>query len=170
MLFSELVAVSGAVAATRSRLEKRRLLAGALRSASADEAEVVATYLSGRVRQRRTGVGWRGLADLPAPAAAPSLTPLEIDATLERLSLLAGSGSQGERAREVTALFARATGAEQDALRGLITGELRQGGTRLPAAGRRRRGCRRAGRTGAAGRDVLGADRSRRGRGAPGRR
>ena len=127
MLFSELVAVSGAVAATRSRLEKRRLLAGALRSASADEAEVVATYLSGRVRQRRTGVGWRGLADLPAPAAAPSLTPLEIDATLERLPLLAGSGSQGERAREVTALFARATGAEQDALRGLITGELRQG-------------------------------------------
>src|SRR5690625_716139 len=66
MNFARLAEVSAAVAATQSRLEKRRLLAAALREADEDEIDLVATYLSGRVRQRRTGVGWRSLADLPA--------------------------------------------------------------------------------------------------------
>ena len=39
-----------------------------------DEAEVAATYLGGSIRQRRTGVGWRSLGTLPAPASAPTLT------------------------------------------------------------------------------------------------
>lgn len=127
MLLAEIAATSAAVAATRSRLEKRRLLAAALRAATTAEVPVVAAYLSGQLRQRRTGVGWRGLQGLPAAAAAPSLTPLEVDAALERVAALAGPGSQEARATAVAALFARATAAEQRLLTGLISGELRQG-------------------------------------------
>ncbi len=127
MVLLDLVATSAAVAATRSRLEKRRLLAAALRAADPDEVEVVASFLSGRIRQRRTGIGWRGLADLPPAAPSPSLTPLEVDAALERLSRLAGPGSQEARATAMAGLLSRATADEQRFLRGLITGELRQG-------------------------------------------
>ena len=72
MLLARLVEVSTAVAATRSRLAKRDLIAGLLREAAAsggaDEIDIAASYLSGTLRQRRTGVGWRGLADVPDPA------------------------------------------------------------------------------------------------------
>lgn len=127
MLLADLVATSTAVAATRSRLEKRALLAAALRAADASEVEVVASYLAGRIRQRRTGVGWRTLGALPAPAATPSLTAAEVDAALAHMATLAGPGSQEARAAAVAALFGRATAPEQDLLRGLISGELRQG-------------------------------------------
>ncbi len=127
MLFARIAEVSAAVAATRSRLEKRRLLAAALHEAEPEEAEVVATYLSGRVRQRRTGVGWRTLADLPAPAPEPSLSPVDVDRQLEEVSVLAGSGSQAARARAVARLFGALTADEQLFLRGLILGEVRQG-------------------------------------------
>ncbi|HLT82609.1 MAG TPA: ATP-dependent DNA ligase [Phototrophicaceae bacterium] len=127
MLFARIAETSAAVAATRSRLEKRALLAATLREAETDEIDVVATYLSGRVRQRRTGVGWRTLADLPTPAAAPTLTPTEVDEQLERISALAGAGSQAGRAAAVTALFGALTEPEQQHLRGLILGEVRQG-------------------------------------------
>ncbi len=70
MLLARLVEVSTAVAATRSRLEKRDLIAGLLRetaaSGGAEEIDIAASYLSGTLRQRRTGVGWRGLSDVPA--------------------------------------------------------------------------------------------------------
>ncbi|WP_345040299.1 ATP-dependent DNA ligase [Georgenia daeguensis] len=127
MLLAELVETHAAVAATRSRLEKRALLAAALRSAGEDEAEIVASFLSGRPRQRRTGVGWRSLAELPEPAQAPSLTPTQVDEALERLGALAGTGSQAARTRAVRELFSQATSAEQQFLRGLLLGELRQG-------------------------------------------
>lgn len=127
MLFVRLAETSAAVAATRSRLEKRALLAATLREAEEDEIEVVATYLSGRVRQRRTGVGWRSLADLPEPAPTPSLTPTDVDAQLEAVSALAGAGSQAGRATAVATLFGALTEPEQTFLRGLILGEVRQG-------------------------------------------
>ncbi len=127
MLFARIAEVSAAVAATRSRLEKRALLAAALREAEPEEAEVVATYLSGRVRQRRTGVGWRTLADLPDPAPEPSLSPVDVDRRLEEIAVLTGAGSQTGRARAVAELFAALTTGEQQFLRGLILGEVRQG-------------------------------------------
>src|SRR5205085_3246774 len=74
-----------------------------------------------------TGVGWAGLRDLPEPAAAPTLTVSQVDSALQRIADLAGPGSQGERRRLVHALFAAATADEQRVLRGLLTGELRQG-------------------------------------------
>ena len=74
MLLADLVATSAAVAATRSRKAKVVALADALRRAEPDELEMVVSYLGGALRQRRTGLGWRGVSDLPAPADEPSLT------------------------------------------------------------------------------------------------
>ena len=131
MLLSRLVEVSGAVASTRSRLVKRDLIAGLLREAAdgagPDEVDIAATYLSGTLRQRRTGVGWRGLADVPRPAEEPCVSLTEVDDLLEEISRLSGSGSAGARRSAVAALFGRLTAPEQDYLRNLITGNVRQG-------------------------------------------
>ncbi|MFH5823678.1 ATP-dependent DNA ligase [Georgenia sp. AZ-5] len=127
MLLAQLVETSAAVTATRSRLQKRALLAAALRAADPAEVEVVASYLSGRPRQRRTGIGWRSLAELPPPATTPTLTPAAVDEALDELGALAGSGSQAARAAAVAALFGAATAPEQQFLGGLVLGELRQG-------------------------------------------
>ncbi|MGO4257296.1 ATP-dependent DNA ligase [Marmoricola sp. RAF53] len=127
MLLADLVTTSARVAGTRSRTAKRGFLAELLRAVPADEIEIAAAYLSGTLRQRRTGVGWRGLADLPAPAAGPSLHLTAIDARLEALSALAGEGSATARRAAVAELFGALTADEQDYLRAVMTGAVRQG-------------------------------------------
>src|SRR4051812_3229173 len=111
MLLARLVEVSTQVTATRSRLTKRDLIAGLLREtaegAGADEVDIAASYLSGTLRQRRTGVGWRGLADAPPPADEATATLSEVDTALEDLSGLSGSGSAAARRSAVASLFGR---------------------------------------------------------------
>jgi len=125
MLLSEVAETSAQVAATSSRLAKRGLLADLLRRTPAEDLAVVTTYLSGDLRQRRTGVGWASLTELPPPAGSPSLEVAAVDAELERIAALAGPGSAAQRRAAVHALFAAATEAEQRLLRGLVSGEVR---------------------------------------------
>ena len=127
LLFSELAAVSRALAATSSRLAKRDLLVDLLRRASAVDIEVTVVYLSGELMQRRTGVGWASLAAAPPPADRPSLTVAEVDDAFEAMSAMSGPGSAGRRQQAVSDLFGRATEPEQRLLRGLISGDIRQG-------------------------------------------
>jgi DNA ligase-1 len=127
MLLADIVSTSATVAATRSRKAKVAALADALRAAEPVELETVVSYLAGALRQRRTGLGWRGLAVLPDPAAEPSLTVTEVHDSFDALAEIAGSGSQAARRTAMNALFGRATAAEQAWLRGLVTGEVRQG-------------------------------------------
>jgi len=127
MLLAELVATSAAVAATRSRKAKVAALAELLATVDPAELEVVVSYLGGTLRQRRTGLGWRGVSDLPAPADEPSLTVLEVDAAFEAMSRLSGAGSQLARKAAVADLFGRATAAEQRWLQAVVTGNVRQG-------------------------------------------
>ncbi|MEO5710930.1 MAG: ATP-dependent DNA ligase [Nocardioidaceae bacterium] len=127
MLLADLVKASAAVGATRSRKAKTAALAAALVEAGPDEVLTATSYLSGVLRQRRTGVGWRGMTALPDPIEASSLTVSEVHDAFEEMSELAGAGSQARRAELVTSLFGRATSEEQAYLRGLVTGELRQG-------------------------------------------
>ena len=127
MLLADVATTSAAVAATRSRLAKRAALVALLRRTPADEVAVVARYLAGELRQRRTGLGWRSLAGLPEPAAEPSLQVTQVDATFERMARLSGPGSASARNLLARDLFAAATADEQRLLRGLVTGELRQG-------------------------------------------
>lgn len=127
VLLSELAATSATVASTRSRKAKVAALAACLGSARPDEREVVVAYLGGSLRQRRTGLGWRSLTALPAPAEQPSLGVLEVHAAFDEIAALAGPGSQRDRARAVETLFGQASAAEQQWLRGVVTGEVRQG-------------------------------------------
>jgi DNA ligase 1 len=127
VLLSELVDTSHAIGATRSRSAKIALIADALRRAGTDEVETAVAYLSGELRQRRTGVGWRTLQALPDAAASPTLSIGEVHEVLERVSALAGPGSQTARQEAVRAMLSRATPDEQSYLVRLIGGELRQG-------------------------------------------
>ena len=127
MLLADVAAASEVVAATTRRTEKVAAVAAALRAAGPDEVAAVVAYLSGELRQRRTGVGWASLRNLPPPVPEPELRVGEVDAVLESVAALTGTGSQGERARQVNGLYARATASEQRLLSGLLTGELRQG-------------------------------------------
>lgn len=127
MLLRELVDTSAAVAATRSRKEKVRLIADLLLAAEPAERALVAHFLSGRLRQRRTGLGYRSLTTLPSPADVASLSVLEVDAAFAAMAALAGPGSAGTRAAAVVELFGRATAPEQAWLRSVAVGEVRQG-------------------------------------------
>ncbi|WP_277051095.1 ATP-dependent DNA ligase [Ruania albidiflava] len=127
MQLAEVVATSAEVAGTRSRTAKVAALAETLRRCAVEETATVATYLAGALVQRRTGVGWRSLQQLPPPAAGPSLTVVEVDSTLAHIAALSGPGSQAARTAALEELFARATTAEQAWLRGALTGEVRQG-------------------------------------------
>ncbi len=115
------------LASTRSRNAKRDLIAAVLADATPDDIEIVVAYLSGSLRQRRTGVGWRSLQTSPQPAEMASLEVRAVDRTFEQIAALHGAGSASARATAVNDLFTRATASEQDFLRGLIFGELRQG-------------------------------------------
>ena len=127
MLLARIVETSQTVAATRSRKAKVVALAETLGEAETGDLEVVTSYLGGALLQRRTGVGWRGIGSPPEPADEPSLTVAEVHAAFDHLAGLSGPGSQTARAAAVKDLLGRATAAEQAWLRGVITGNVRQG-------------------------------------------
>lgn len=127
MLLDRLAETWTTVAATRSRNAKRDHLAEALAEAGPADLEIAVCYLGGTLRQRRTGLGWRGLRDLPDPVGEASLTLTEVDAAFQAMAELSGPGSSSTRAAQATALFGRATEREQGFLRGLVLGDLRQG-------------------------------------------
>jgi DNA ligase-1 len=127
MLLAELARASAEVAATSSRSAKTRLIATCLKRADAAEVPVAVAYLSGELRQRRTGLGYAALRDQPSPAAEPTLLVTEADAAFEAIAELSGAGSQAQRRRLFASLLERATEPEQKLLAGLVSGELRQG-------------------------------------------
>ncbi|WP_341746601.1 hypothetical protein [Dermatophilus congolensis] len=127
MKFSQVVATSQQISATRSRTAKVQAVAHTLRLAAPREARLVAHYLSGSLPQRRTGVGARSLSNLPAPAATDTLHVADVDAIIADIAALSGSGSGTRRKEKLIDLFARATGNEQRLLRDLFTGQVRHG-------------------------------------------
>jgi DNA ligase-1 len=128
VLYGDLVGASHRVAATSKRSEKVTALAGLLRATPPDEIEAAIGLLIGEPRQGRLGVGWATVSNLQVtPATESSLTIHDVDEALTRVAAIAGSGSQGERARVMSALWSAATPDEQHHLYRVLTGELRQG-------------------------------------------
>ncbi|MCX5192692.1 ATP-dependent DNA ligase [Streptomyces sp. NBC_00249] len=127
MLLAEVARVSREVAAASARSRKTALLAELFAAAPAEEAATVVSYLSGRLPQGRPGIGWRALAQDTDPAALPTLTVPAVDAAVRELAAVGGPGAQAERRRIVAALLGAATEGEQRFLRGLLSGEVRQG-------------------------------------------
>jgi DNA ligase-1 len=128
VLLADVVAASTAIAATSSRSAKVALLADIVRQAADEELPAVVGLLGGIPRQGRIGVGWAlvGRVDV-TPATEGSLTVGELDVALDALEALTGPGSAGARDTALRDLFGRATVAEADYLRRLLTDGLRQG-------------------------------------------
>jgi DNA ligase-1 len=129
MKFGELVETSRRVADTSSRLEKIAMLAALIRQLPASEIEIGVAFLSGSPRQGRIGIGWALIREAGSMSAAGSTTLelTDVDAAFGRIAAIAGPGSSREKTRTLAELFSRATGPEQDFLRRLVFGELRQG-------------------------------------------
>src|SRR6266496_2619997 len=127
VLMNDVVATSGVVSATRSRLAKVDALADLIRRAG-DQVRAVVAFLAGTPLQGRIGAGWRTLVNLRStPADEPSLTVAEVDRTFEDVAVTSGKGSAGRRNELLGAMFGKATKDEQDFLLRLLAGELRQG-------------------------------------------
>ncbi|GGT10010.1 ATP-dependent DNA ligase [Nonomuraea spiralis] len=127
MLLIDVVRTSDAVTRTSARLGKVGHLAELLARVGPDEAEIAIAYLSGDLPQRQVGVGWRSLEDVPQPKLAATATLTTVDALLTRIKAISGPGSQAARRALVAELFAGLTSQEQQFMRRLLNGELRQG-------------------------------------------
>ncbi|MDB4915155.1 MAG: ligB [Gemmatimonadetes bacterium] len=127
--FADVVATSAEVAATSGRLAKVALLADLLQRVPHDELRTVIGFLIGWPRQNKLGVGWAAVSKArdqqPAPDA--TLTVHDADVAFDALLATTGKSSSARRAQILTALFGRATEAEQRFLGALIVGEVRQG-------------------------------------------
>jgi DNA ligase-1 len=128
MMLHELAAVSAALAATRSRSEKVRMLADCLRALDAEERETAVAWLAGVLHGGKVSLGPATVhAAQTAPAAGPSLTITSTARELDALRAIAGKGSTALREQALGRLLAAATAVEQQFLVGLLLGELRQG-------------------------------------------
>jgi DNA ligase-1 len=128
VLFVELAEASQRLAATSKRSAKAAVLVDVLRRLTPEEVPVAVGVLTGAPRQGRIGVGWATLRDVRSePATEPSLTVVEVDAALDRLAGMGGSGVNAARRALLGDVFARATEAEQELLVKVLGGELRQG-------------------------------------------
>jgi DNA ligase-1 len=128
MLLANVVQVSTAIAATRSRKQKVALLAGLLGDLDGGERAIGVAYLAGRPLQQRLNVGYATVHRIEAgPARKPTLTLTTVDDALEQLASISGTGSKSRRDQLLVELLSMATAEEQDYLRRLMVGELRQG-------------------------------------------
>jgi len=125
---ASVVETSRRVAATSKRLEKIELLANLLKEAGGHEVEVLVSFLAGETRQGRTGIGYATVRDANVPpAATPTLDLIAVDSALIALAEVKGAGSERRRREQLQALLALATAGEQQYLRELLLGGLRQG-------------------------------------------
>ena len=122
------VDVSTAATATTKRTAKVAALVDLLRRLDPAEVAPAVGFLTGTPRQGRIGVGWATLSSLDVtPAAAPTLTIVDVDTALTELAVTSGAGSTAARAALLGDVFGRATEAEASFLYRLLVGELRQG-------------------------------------------
>ena len=134
MQFERLVQASLEVQQTRSRLRKVQALAacidGLFRAGEGGPSlEAGVAFLAGELLHGRIGLGPSTVygQTLPPARGAPELEVRDVELALDAIQALRGAGSGAERLRIWGALLARATEAEQQFLRRLVIGELRQG-------------------------------------------
>lgn len=128
MDLAAVVSTATAVAATSSRTDKVAALADLLSDTPPVEAPIVVGLLTGEVRQGRIGVGWAAVRDLSVePAVSSTLSVIDVDTCMTQLAQVSGSGSKAQRSNLLEALLRRATGDEDEFLRAVLIGGLRQG-------------------------------------------
>ena len=150
MLLSEVARVSAAVTATSARNAKIEQIAALLGRVPPGEVTVAVAFLSGELVQGQIGVGYAAVSEMlrapatadatvraaedaaadqggPAPGQEAGLTLTDVDTAFGAIGAVTGPGSQAERRRLLTGLFARATPREREFLVRLLAGDLGQG-------------------------------------------
>lgn len=128
MQVERLVATWEAVRATRSRLAKTEAVRSLLLEAHVDDVAIAVSFLSGVLPQGRIGMGWAavGAVDVSArPASSISLD--QVDATFSAIKETSGAGSKKAKHDLLAGLLSQATEPEQEFLKRLLLGGLRQG-------------------------------------------
>ena len=129
MRLADLVAASHDVSRTPGRLEKIARVAALLRVCDPVDVALAIPFLSGALTQGKIGVGYAAIRESSGvpPAAASTLTLTDVDRAFDEAAGVRGAGSAALRSQRLRDLFGRATSDEQDFLRRLLFGELRQG-------------------------------------------
>lgn len=129
MLLDLVVSASEAVRQTRSRQRKVEHLAECIARLEGAALGIGVAYLAGDLPQGRIGIGPALIFRNPPRGAsdAPRLDLLSVDRCLSQIGAVSGSGAAAERLRLWLDLLSSATPREQDFLRKLVVGELRQG-------------------------------------------
>lgn len=128
VLLKELAETSHAVSQTSSRKAKSDLLAGVIGQLGELEIEPAIGFLTGSARQGRIGVGWATVGSVEVTeATSPSVTVLDLDRLIDKLAATTGTGSEADRTAMLEAFFAKATAIEQEFVRHILIGDLRQG-------------------------------------------
>ena len=128
VLFDELARASELVGATSKRNEKVAVLADVLGRLHQGEIVPAVSFLTGTTPLGRIGVGWSMMWDVrPEPAGHPGWSVVAVADRLRRIEAMTGPGSVAARRDALHDLFADATEREQSLLRGVLSGELRQG-------------------------------------------
>ena len=114
ILFADLVATSGRVAAVPARLTKVREVAAFLKSLPPAEIAIAVHYLSGDIPQGRIGIGFAALRSAATQPAAGSgtLSIAAVDEALTDIAGIRGSGADAKRAERLRHLFSRASAQE----------------------------------------------------------
>ena len=115
MRLAQLVDAVTQVRQTTKKSEKVRLLADALRLATARQIELAACYLSGALPQGRIGIGWSLIqhALTVGESTKEPLTLQELDDVIDRLAEEQGAGSTERRTAELRRLFSRVASDER---------------------------------------------------------
>ncbi|MEP7034141.1 MAG: ATP-dependent DNA ligase [Dermatophilaceae bacterium] len=136
MMLADVVRTSSEVSVTSSRNTKVTLIADLLRRcarqvadgvAPADEIGLATRYLSGSLRQRRTGIELSALWQPPSTDDAGGVSLSELDMVMQRASEMVGAGSSRQRAELFRDLVSRLGAEERVLVLGLLRGGLRQG-------------------------------------------
>ena len=128
MLFEELAVASESVASTTKRNDKVDALADVLRRLDPNEIASGVAFLVGTTPLGRIGVGWSTLSDVrPPPASTPTWSVGDVDRRLREIEAMGGAGVGASRRAVLGELLGAATEREQRLLRGILSGELRQG-------------------------------------------
>jgi len=123
-----LVSTWQAVRATRSRLAKIDAVRALLVETPTEEISIVVAYLSGELPQGRIGLGWATVGKVEAePATTASLMVERIDQVLTEIKNTNGAGSKKAKEQLLHDLLTSATADEQEFIRRLLLGGLRQG-------------------------------------------
>ena len=127
-LFDALTATSERVASSSKRNDKVAAFAAVIAQLEPDEIIDGVAFLTGQTAIGRIGVGWATLSEVrPDPAGSPTLEILDVAAVFQQVANMAGAGVVAGRRSALIALLGAATSREQRLLRGILSGELRQG-------------------------------------------